>query len=125
MRDVLLDLIAWPANKNVVPTVVLLNDDAISKEFFGPRGGRKTINDLLCQWAPQTLIRDEAHCDLNAGSVRSQALRRLSRLYEDPLLAHREHRTLNGFKNLYAQMAILDPDLFGTNKSAFMQRYTP
>lgn len=120
VRDVLLDLIAG-ANKHR-PVVVLLNDDALHREFAGPRGGRKSITDLLCAWAPQTLIRDEAHRDLNAGSVRSRAMRRLAR--------HTKiRRSLtgtpdpNGFVNLYAQMAVLAPDLFGTSKAAFMDRY--
>jgi hypothetical protein len=120
VRDVLNDLIAG-ANKNV-PVVVLLNDDTLGKEFFGPRGGRQSITDLLIKWAPQTLIRDEAHRDLNAGSVRSQSLRRLAR--------HTKIRRAltgtpdpNGFKNLYSQMAILAPDLFGTSKAAFMNHY--
>lgn len=119
-RDVINDLIHG-ANKHR-SVVVLINDDALHREVSGPRGGKKTLNDLLCQWAPHSLIRDEAHRDLNAGSVRAQALRRLAR-YTKIRRSLTGTPDPNGFINLFSQMAVLAPDLFGTSKKAFMERY--
>jgi hypothetical protein len=105
------------------PVVILLNDDILRYTGrFGTRGGSKSITDLLCDLAPDGLIRDESDRDSNAGSSRAMALRRIGRYTK-------KRRSLtgtpdpNGYINFFSQFVIVDPDLFGTNKKAFMSRY--
>jgi hypothetical protein len=100
------------------PVVVLLNDDILSDEW----APGKTITDNLVKWAPQGFIRDEAHRDSNAGSARSRCLRRLSR-YTHFRRALTGTPDPNGYVNLYSQMAVLDPRVFGTNKTRFLKEY--
>lgn len=118
---ILRELIDGAAGKR--PVVVLLNDDLLRYTgTFGVRGGQKSITDLLCEWAPDVLVRDEADRDSNAGSSRALSLRRLGR-------HTKKRRALtgtpdpNGYINLFSQFVILDPSIFGTNKKRFMERY--
>lgn len=105
------------------PVVILLNDDLLRfTGKFGVRGGMKSIADLLCDLKPDTLTRDEADRDSNAGSTRSAALRIIAR-YTKKRRALTGTPDPNGYVNLFSQFAILDPDIFGTNKKRFQDRY--
>lgn len=108
------------------PTVILLNDDVLRAEgHFGAQGGRMTILDLLIRLAETyqvAAIRDEAHRDLNAGSGRAGALRRLAR-YCPFRRALTGTPDPNGYINFYSQFLFTDPAIFGTSKARFIERY--
>jgi hypothetical protein len=86
------------------------------------RSNCKTICDLLVDWNPDTLIIDEAHLIASPSADRSRALRRLARKC-------RFVRLLSGTPDprkavsFYPQYVILDPDIFGTSKTRFLEKY--
>jgi hypothetical protein len=82
----------------------------------------KKIVDLLLDLNFQTLIVDEAHLISAAGAHRSRALRRLGR-------GAQFRRLLSGTPDpqrapsFYAQYVVLAPEIFGTSKQKFLDRY--
>lgn len=119
--EIVRDLLAGAAGNR--PIVILLNDEVLNREgAFGVRGGRKSIVDLLCELGPDTLTIDEADRYSHAGSGRTEALRRLGR-YTKKRRALTGTPDPNGIMDLYSQFVIIAPDVFGTNKKRFMDRY--
>lgn len=91
--------------------IVLVNWDTISR----------LVEDLLA-WKPDIVIADEAHLAKSAGAARTRALWRLGK-------AARYRRILTGtptpknYIDLYSQFKFLAPEIFGTNKAKFVERY--
>lgn len=82
----------------------------------------KSLADYILKWGPQDIIADEAHFLMSADAKRSRALRRLGRYAQT-------RRALSGTPDpqgplaFYAQYAFLAPDIFGTSKTKFIERY--
>jgi hypothetical protein len=80
------------------------------------------ISDLLAKWQPEAIVVDEAHSLATPGTHRSMVLRRLAR-------GARYVRLLSGTPDpqkgpsFYSQYVVLDPTIFGTSKSKFLEKY--
>lgn len=94
------------------------SDAKIAREM----SSAQKISDLLAKWEPEAIVVDEAHLISAAGAARSQALRRLAR-------KAKYVRLLSGTPDpqrapsYYAQYVVLDPRIFGTNKTEFLKKY--
>lgn len=108
-----------------MPTVIVVNRDVIFKERLKNRKTGAMIAGLLRdleRWGPEALILDECHDYRTPGSRRSRAALALAK--------HAKFkRGLSGtpdptdYIDYYGQFKIIAPEVFGTRKDKFEERY--
>lgn len=95
----------------VLPVVILANWDVLYQ----------LIEDFI-KWHPDSVVADELHYAMSAGSKRSRALQRLGKIaiFRRGLTGT---PTPKHYIDLYSQYKFLDPTIFGTSKARFIERF--
>jgi hypothetical protein len=105
-----------------MPTIVVVNRDVIFKERTTKTGTLTGLQKALLKWGPQALILDECHDYRKISSKRSRAAEALAKraTYRRGLTGTPDPRN---YIDYYSQFKIICPEVFGTRKVDFIERY--
>jgi hypothetical protein len=106
------------------PTIIVVNRDVIFKERSAgeDKPALKGLLAALTAWGPEALVLDECHDYRRISSKRARAAEALAKRASF-------RRGLSGtpdpkdYIDYYSQFKIIAPDVFGTQKSVFVNRY--